>query len=60
MACLGVKTSRNVRAHAWLQQQYGWLAGGLLDEALRVFGALQAAAYMDDGRLDDELRRHSG
>jgi len=37
-------------------QQYGWLAGGLLDEALRVFGALQAATYMDDGRLGDELR----
>jgi hypothetical protein len=37
-------------------QQYGWLAGGLLDEALRVFGALQAATYLDDGQLDDELR----
>jgi hypothetical protein len=36
-------------------QQYGWLAGGLLDEALRVFGALQAA-YLEDGRLDGKLR----
>ena len=41
---------RNSRA-----QQYGWLAGGLLDEALRVFGALQAA-YLEDGRLDGKLR----
>ncbi|HEY6697953.1 MAG TPA: hypothetical protein VIZ67_07000 [Acidimicrobiales bacterium] len=38
-------------------QQYGWLAGGLLDEALRVFGALQAA-YLEDGRLDGKLREH--
>jgi hypothetical protein len=33
----------------------GWLAGRLLDEGLRVFGALQTATYVDD-RLDDPLR----
>jgi hypothetical protein len=33
-----------------------WLAAKLLDEALRVFGALQAAVYLDDPRLDHELR----
>jgi hypothetical protein len=36
-------------------QQYGWLAGGLLDEALRVFGALQTAC-VEDRRLDARLR----
>jgi hypothetical protein len=34
-----------------------WLAAKLLDEALRVFGVLQAAVYLDDPRLDHELRK---
>jgi hypothetical protein len=34
----------------------GWLAGRFLDEALRVFGALETATCADGGRLDDRLR----
>ena len=33
-----------------------WLADKMLDEALNVFGTLQAAAYLDDPRLDGDLR----
>ncbi len=33
-----------------------WFADKMLDEALHVFGTLQAAAYLDDPRLDRQLR----
>ena len=37
-------------------EQVRWLAAKLLDEALRVFGVLQAAVHLDDPRFDHELR----
>jgi hypothetical protein len=37
-------------------RQHARLAGGLLDEALRVFCALQAASYVEDRMLDDDMR----
>jgi hypothetical protein len=33
----------------------GWLATSVIDEALRVFGALMAAAFEEDGEIDDEI-----
>jgi hypothetical protein len=52
---------KEVATMKWWRRREGyasdrWLAAKMLDEALHVFGTLQAAAYIDDPRLDAQLR----
>jgi hypothetical protein len=50
----GIRTNRRRKRHQGIPLD-GWLATSVIDEALRVFGALMTSAIVDGSEIDDEV-----